>query len=84
MTAFLWSCSLTGSNKEYSWDPSSLEPAVEEKKEGPKVKPSHRLLIKTAVLMPSAKKDEVTVVQIESKGYNKQAVNITFPGCSVQ
>ena len=76
MTAFLWSCTLTGSNKEYSWDPSSLEPAAKEKTEGRKLKPSHQLLIKTAVLMPSAKKDEVTVVQIESKGYNKQAVNI--------
>merc|ERR1712115_580409 len=48
----------------------------DEEKEGPKVKPSHRLLIKTAVLMPTAKKDEVTVVQIESEGYNKQMVNV--------
>ena len=72
---FLWSCTLTGSNKEYSWDPASLETAEEEKEDGPKVKPSHRLLIKTAVLMPTAKKDEVTVVQIESEGYNKQQVN---------
>ena len=72
---YLWSCTLTGSSKEYDWDPANLEPkAEEEEKEGPKVKPSHRLLIKTAVLMPSAKKDEVTVVQIESEGYNKQTV----------
>ena len=74
---YLWSCTLTGSSKEYSWDPANLEPKAEEEeeeKEGPKVKPSHRLLIKTAVLMPSAKKDEVTVVQIESEGYNKQTV----------
>ena len=71
---FLWSCTLTGSNKEYTWDPSSLEPAEEEEKEGPKVKPSHRLLIKTAVLMPTAKKDEVTVVEIESKAYDKKKV----------
>merc|ERR550517_2239025 len=79
---FLWSCTLTGSNKEYTWDPSSLEPAEEEEKEGPKVKPSHRLLIKTAVLMPTAKKDEVTVVQIESEGYNKQTVNV--PICAMK
>ena len=75
---FLWSCTLTGSNKEYTWDPVNLEPKTEEmekEKEGLKVKPSHRLLIKTAVLMPTAKKDEVTVVQIESEGYNKQQVN---------
>ena len=71
---YLWSCTLTGSAKEYNWDPSTLTQDSEEK-EGPKVKPSHRLLIKTAVLMPSAKKDEVTVVQIESEGYNKQTVS---------
>ena len=78
---YLWSCTLTASNKEYTWDPANLEPKTEEEeeeKEGPKVKPSHRLLIKTAVLMPTAKKDEVTVVQIESEGYNKQTVILTF------
>ena len=72
---YLWSCSLTGSNKEYTWEPATLEPEKNEQ-EGPKVKPGHRLLIKTAILMPSAKKDEVTVVQIESEGFNKQTVNI--------
>ena len=77
---YLWSCTLTGSNKEYTWEPANLETKEEdeeEEKEGPKVpkvKPSHRLLIKTAVLMPNAKKDEVTVVQVESEGYNKQTV----------
>ena len=75
---YLWSCTLTGSNKEYSWDPAALDAEAEakegEEKEGPKVKPGHRLLIKSAILMPSAKKDEVTVVQIESEGYNKQKV----------
>ena len=84
---YLWSCSLSGSNKEYSWDPVKLEPEQKEEmesgkelKEGDeepsKVKPSHRLLIKTAILMPTAKKDEVTVVEIESEGYNKQKVII--------
>ena len=77
---YLWSCALTGTDKEYSWDPVTLEPepAKEEgngkEEEGRQVKPSHRLLIKTAILMPSAKKDEVTVVEIESEGYNKQKV----------
>ena len=33
-----------------------------------------RLLIKSAILMPGAKEGEVTVVQIESQGYNKQKV----------
>ena len=75
---YLWSCTLTGSSKEYNWEPTSLEPeSKEEEKEGPKVKPGHRLLIKTAILMPTAKKDEVTVVQIESEGYNKQTVTLT-------
>merc|ERR1712096_223 len=43
---FMWSCTLTGSNKEYSWDPAVTD----------------------------TKKDEVTVIQIESEGYNKQKV----------
>merc|ERR1711972_936574 len=54
----------------------------DEEKEGPKVKPGHRLLIKSAILMPTAKKDEVTVVQIESEGYNKQTV--TVPICAMK
>jgi len=83
---YLWSCTLTGSNKEYSWDPATLDAEAEakegEEKEGPKVKPGHRLLIKSAILMPSAKKDEVTVVQIESEGYNKQKVIV--PICAMK
>ena len=61
-----WSCTLTGTNKVYNWDPANLE----------EVKPS-RLMIKTAFLMPTAKKDEVTVVQIKTKGYDKQMVSLT-------
>merc|ERR1712098_818041 len=38
--------------------------------------PDHRLLIKTAVLMPEAKKDEITIVQIESKGYDNKQVTL--------
>merc|ERR1712183_974114 len=45
---------------------------------GLKVEPGHRLLIKSAILMPTAKKDEVTVIQIESEGYNKQKVIVPF------
>merc|ERR1712098_441767 len=40
----------------------------------PSVKPGHRLLVKSALLMPSAKKDEVTIVQIEGDGFNKGKV----------
>ena len=83
---YMWSCTLTATNKEYSWDPANLDADAEakegEEKEGPKVKPGHRLLIKSAILMPSAKKDEVTVVQIESEGYNKQKVIV--PICAMK
>ena len=78
---YLWSCALTGTDKEYSWDPVTLEPepAKEEgngKEKGRQVMPSHRLFIETAFLMPTAKKDEVTVVEIESEGFNKQKVGL--------
>ena len=33
-----------------------------------------RLLIKTAILMPEAKEGEVTIVEVESVGYNKTKV----------
>merc|ERR1712098_591251 len=82
---YLWSCTLSGSNKEYSWEPSTLEPEAKEEdqeKEGPKVKPGHRLLIKSAILMPSAKENEVTVVQIESEGYRGKSV--TVPICAMK
>merc|ERR1712042_16228 len=68
---YLWSCSLTGSNKEFKWAP-----------EDPAEKESHRLLIKSAILMPTAKKDEVTVVQIESEGYKQE--KLTVPICAMK
>ena len=37
-----------------------------------------RLLIKSAILMPSAKKDDINIVQIESEGYNKEKVLFCF------
>ena len=33
-----------------------------------------RLLIKTAILMPAAKKDDINIVQIESEGFNQEKV----------
>ena len=39
------------------------------------MKPGHRLLVKTAILMPSAKKDEVNIVEVECEGYNKKRVS---------
>merc|ERR1712215_384418 len=87
---FLWSCTLSATEKEYKWDPSELggeeygkdgEKDEVKDSEGPKkvvsrVKPGHRLLVKSAILMPTAKKDDVTVVQIESEGFNKQKVEV--------
>jgi len=73
---FLWSCTLTNADKEYSWEPQ--DPADEEDKEDdkddPSVKPGHRLLLKSAILMPTAKDGDVSIVQIESEGYNKSKV----------
>merc|ERR1712142_495540 len=43
---------------------------------------SHRLLVKSAILMPSSKKDEVSIVQIECDGYNKQKVIV--PICAMK
>ena len=36
---------------------------------------SSRLLIKTAILMPEAKDGEVTIVEVESMGFNKTKVD---------
>ena len=75
---YLWACSLTGSNKEFTWDPANMEPKTEEEKEGPKMKTSHVLQIKTAMLMTTAKKGEITLVELETEGYNKQPVILKF------
>merc|ERR1712000_505268 len=82
---YLWSCTLTGADKEYTWNPGhplDATPMDEDDKDAddkdPSVKPGHRLLIKNAILMPSAKADEVTIAQIESEGYNKQKVVVPF------
>ena len=61
---------MSSSVQEFTWDPKEPSDLVEGE-----VKPSHRLLIKTAILMPEAKKDELTIVQVESEGYNKTQVN---------
>merc|ERR1711976_190571 len=37
---------------------------------------------KSAILMPTAKKDEVTVVQIESEGYKQE--KLTVPICAMK
>ncbi|CAN0549325.1 unnamed protein product [Ectocarpus sp. 8 AP-2014] len=79
---YLWSCSLTAANKEFIWAPEDSSDTKEDDENDPSVKPGHRLLIKSAILMPTAKKDEVTIVQIESEGYNKQKVVV--PICAMR
>jgi len=79
---FLWSCSLSGATKEYTWAPDDPADVAEDDEKDPSVKPGHKLLIKSAILMPSAKTDEVTIVQIESEGYNKQKVVV--PICAMK
>merc|ERR1719319_1660523 len=62
---YLWACTLTQAAKSYQW-----------RAEDPSVKPGHRLLIKSAILMPGAKKDEVNIVRIESEGFGGQQVSV--------
>merc|ERR1711887_230884 len=71
---YLWTCILDASNKEFSWNPEDPSDVKDDDEADPSVKPGHRLLVKSALLMPSAKKDEVTIVQIEGDGYNKGKV----------
>ena len=75
---FLWSCTLTGSSKEFTWAPEDPADQDEEDESDPTVKPGHRLLIKNAVLMPSATADEVSLIQVETEGYNKTKVVVPF------
>merc|ERR1719308_224388 len=79
---FLWSCTLSGATKEYTWAPADPEDTADDDEKDQSVKPGHKLLIKSAILMPSAKADEVTIVQIESEGYNKQKVVV--PICAMK
>merc|ERR1712179_349356 len=74
------SCTLSGSSKEYTWAPEDPSDSMED--DDPKVKPSHRLLVKMAILMPTAKKDEVSIIQVESEGYNKKKVVV--PICAMK
>merc|ERR1712071_121690 len=56
------------------WNPEDPADIQDDNESDPSVKPGHRLLIKTAILMPDAKEGEVTIVQIESEGYNEAKV----------
>ena len=65
----LWAISLSSTNKEFIWDPKEPEGA------GNGTSANHRLLIKTAILMPEAQNGEVTIVEVETKGFNKAKVD---------
>jgi len=67
---FLWSCELSAANKDYAWAPEVTWDPEDD------TKPVHKLLIKSAILMPIAKKDDINIVQIESEGYNQEKVKV--------
>jgi len=79
---YLWSCTLSGESKEFSWSPEDPADTKDDDENDPSVKPGHRLLIKNAILMPTAKKDEVTIVQIEGEGYKKSKIMV--PICAMK
>ena len=78
---FLWSCTLTGSSKEFTWAPRTSRIRMRRVWSDWRsvwVTPEHRLLIKKAMLMPSATADEVSLIQVETEGYNKTKVVVPF------
>merc|ERR1719432_313012 len=68
---YLWSTSLTSAKKEVVWDPKE-----EEEGDGDGPSSNHRLLIKTAILMPESKEGEVTIVEVGTVGFNKTKVKV--------
>merc|ERR1712228_350747 len=76
---YYWSTTLDKDNKEYTWavqEDGNVD--SEDEESDPPCKPNHRLLIKNALLDPEATKDEVTVLEIETKGYKEQKVIAPF------
>merc|ERR1719457_399138 len=74
----MWSVTLDANTKEYEWCPKDPSDEDSEDEEDPSCKPNHRLLIKTAILHPEAAKDEVTMLQIETKGYKNAKLLTPF------
>jgi len=75
---YMWSVTLDANTKEYEWCPKDPSDEDSEDEEDPSCKPNHRLLIKTAILHPEAAKDEVTMLQIETKGYKNAKLQTPF------
>merc|ERR1712121_550009 len=74
---YMWAVTLSATSKEYDWAPKEAAPDTEDEDEeetDPSCKPNHRLLIKQAILHPEAKEGEVTLLQVETIGYNKEKV----------
>ena len=78
----MWSCTLSSETKKFSWSPKDPADTKDDDEADPSVKTSHRLLIKTAILMPTAKKDEVTIVQIEGECFNE--TKVVVPICAMK
>jgi len=79
----MWAVTLSGTKREYEWapeDPSDSADADDSVDEDfdPSFKPNHRLLIKSAILHPEAKEGEVTMLQVETTGYNKEKIVSPF------
>merc|ERR1719319_419417 len=68
---YMWSCTLDKNTKEFQWSPEDASNARDDDRNE---NSTHRILIKNAILLPDAKKDEVTILQIECDGYNKKKV----------
>ena len=68
---YLWSCKFSrGASKEYSWCPEDPAGQDDEDAADPSIKTGNRLLLKSVVLMHSAKAGKESVVQVKSEGYN--------------
>jgi len=68
---YLWSISLSSTTKEFVWDPKEPEEGA-----GDGAIANHRLLIKTAILMPEAQEGEVTILEVETLGFGKTKVKV--------
>jgi len=84
---YLWSVTLDGKNKEYEWNPvdpsdddtdQDKEDDTDDEEFDPSCKPNHRLLVKTAILHPTAKEGEVVMLQVETIGYKEEKIVAPF------
>ena len=67
---YLWSYKFSGAGKQYSWCPEDRADQDDEDAADPSIKTGNQLLLKSVVLMPSAKAGKESVVQVKSEGYN--------------